>query len=190
MQCRDLEQCHSDGVRRCVESDKCVMGARTQRSVLSVSTIEEKGYAVLFRDGQVLFMPRGSSSDTTVVLGVRESNLYRLKGQPMRAMANSSRVTVNREQVALKVVQTQREPDFRGSQQIQRESEGVSRLRGRVSCSEGVNLQVQVGERSLPRLSGRCHGLRRPGRKLRSRRLLGATCLPRRDHAIQQDLLR
>jgi hypothetical protein len=41
------------------------MGAR---SVLSVSTIEEKGYAVLFWDGQVLFMPRGSSSDTTVVL--------------------------------------------------------------------------------------------------------------------------
>jgi hypothetical protein len=25
-------------------------------------------------------MPKGSSSDTTVVLGVRESNLYRLKG--------------------------------------------------------------------------------------------------------------
>jgi hypothetical protein len=32
-----------------------------------------------------------------------------------------------------------------------------------------------VGERSLPRLSGRCHGLRKPGRKLRSRRLLGAS---------------
>jgi hypothetical protein len=131
-----------------------------------------------FWDGKVLFMPRGSSSNTTMVLGVRESNLYRLKGQPMRAMANSSRVTMNREQVALKVVQTQREPDFRGSQQIQRDStsEGVNRLRGRVNHSEGVNLQV--GERSLPRLSGRCHGLRKPGRKLRSGRLLGATCLP------------
>jgi hypothetical protein len=110
----------------------------------------------------------------------------------MRAMTNSSRVTVNREQVAPKVVQTQREPDFRGSQQIQREltSEGVNRLRGRVNHSEGVNLQVQMGERSLPRLSRRCHGLRWPGRMLRSGRLLGAGCLPRRDHAIQQDLLR
>jgi hypothetical protein len=92
-----------------------------RRSVLSVSEIEKKGYHVLFRDGQVLFVPRGSSFKSTVVLGVRESNLYRLKGQPMRAMANSSRVTEVREQVAPKVVQTQREPDFRGSQQIQRE---------------------------------------------------------------------
>jgi hypothetical protein len=46
-------------------SGKCAMGAR---SVFSASTIEEKGYAVLFRDGHVLFMPRGSSSDTTMVL--------------------------------------------------------------------------------------------------------------------------
>jgi hypothetical protein len=78
---------------------------------------------VLFRDGHVLFMPGGSSSSTSVVLGVRESNLYRLKGQPMRAMANSSRVIVNMERVASRVVQTQRELDFRGSQQIQRESD-------------------------------------------------------------------
>jgi hypothetical protein len=88
---------------------------KLRKSVLSVSTIEEKGYAVLFRDGQVLFMPRGSSSDTTMVLGVRESNLYRLKGQPMRAMASNNRVTEDKEQVAPKVVQTQRESDFRGS---------------------------------------------------------------------------
>jgi hypothetical protein len=73
-----------DEVRRCVASDKCAMGAR---SVLSTLTIEEKDYAVLFGDGHVLFMPRGSSLRSTMVLGVRESNLYRLKGQPMGAMA-------------------------------------------------------------------------------------------------------
>jgi hypothetical protein len=87
------------------------MGSRT---VLSVSPIEEKGYAIFFRDGPMLFIPRGSSSDTTIVLGVRE-------GKPMRFMANSNKVTVNRERVAPKVVQTHRELDFRGSQQIQRE---------------------------------------------------------------------
>jgi len=92
--------------------------------VLSVSKIEKKGYHVLFQDGQVLFVPRGSSFISVVVLGVRESNLYRLKGQPMRTMANSSNVIVVREQVAPEVVQTQREPNFRGSQQIQRESMG------------------------------------------------------------------
>jgi hypothetical protein len=77
---------------------------KLRKSVFSVSTIEEKGYEVLFRDGQVLFMPRGSSSDTTMALGVRERNLYRLKGQPIRAMA-SNRVIEDKEQVALKVEQ-------------------------------------------------------------------------------------
>jgi hypothetical protein len=76
-------------------------------------------------------------------------------------------------------MQTQREPDLRGSQW---------ELRGRVSHSEGVPPQVQVGERHLPRLTGRCHGLRRPGRRLRSGRLLGVTCLPRRIHVFLQVL--
>jgi hypothetical protein len=62
-------------------------------SVLSVSAIEKKGYEVLFRDGQALIMLKGSSSDKATVFGVRESNLYRLKAKPMRAMASSSRVT-------------------------------------------------------------------------------------------------
>jgi hypothetical protein len=96
---------------------------KRRRSVLSVSIIEKKGYVVLFQDGQVLFIPRGSSSETAVVLGVRESNLYRLKGQPMRAMGSSSSVTEDREQVVVKVVQTWREPDFKRSQRIQRESD-------------------------------------------------------------------
>jgi hypothetical protein len=67
------------------------------RSVLSISTIEEKGYVVLFRDRKVLFMTRGSILKSIVVLGVRERNLYRLKGQPMQAMANNSRVIKVRE---------------------------------------------------------------------------------------------
>jgi hypothetical protein len=45
---------------------------KLRKSVLLVSTIEEKGYEVLFGDGQALIMPIGSSSDTTMVLGVRE----------------------------------------------------------------------------------------------------------------------
>jgi hypothetical protein len=53
---------------------------KLRRSVLSVSTIEKKGFDVAFQDGQVLIKSRGSSLDTTMVLGVRESALYRLKG--------------------------------------------------------------------------------------------------------------
>jgi hypothetical protein len=64
-----------------------------RRSVLSISAIEKKGYANLFRDRKVLLIPGGSRSKSVVVLGVRENNLYRLKGQPMRALASSSRVT-------------------------------------------------------------------------------------------------
>jgi hypothetical protein len=64
-----------------------------RRSVLSVSKIERKGYHVLFRDGQVLLVPRRSSFRSTVVLGVREGNLYRLRGQPMSVVASRSRET-------------------------------------------------------------------------------------------------
>jgi hypothetical protein len=68
-----------------------------RRSVLLVLEIEKKGYHILFGDGQMLFVSRGSSFRSTMVLGVRESNLYRLKGQPIRAIASSSRQTEDRE---------------------------------------------------------------------------------------------
>jgi hypothetical protein len=51
-----------------------------KRSVHSVSSIEKKGFDILFQDRQALIKPRGSSSDIAVVFGVRESNLYRPKG--------------------------------------------------------------------------------------------------------------
>jgi hypothetical protein len=54
-----------------------------RRNVLSASMIEENGYAILFRNRLVLFMPRISSLKSPVVLGVGEGNLYSLKGQPM-----------------------------------------------------------------------------------------------------------
>jgi hypothetical protein len=63
-----------------------------RRSVLLVLAIEKMCYVILFRNEQVLFMPRVSSSNTIVVLGVRESNLYRLKSQHMRAMVSNSKV--------------------------------------------------------------------------------------------------
>jgi len=52
-------------------------------SVLLVSMIEKKGFDIAFEDGKVLINPRGSSSEKTSIFGVRESNLYRLKGHPM-----------------------------------------------------------------------------------------------------------
>ena len=75
-----------------------------KRSVILVSIIEKKEFDIVFQDGHALIKPRGYSSETTVVLGVKESNLYRLKGQPLRAMA-SNKVVENKEQVAPKVEQ-------------------------------------------------------------------------------------
>jgi hypothetical protein len=65
----------------------------------------------------VLFMPRGSSFRSTMVLGVGE-------GQPMRAVTCRNRETDEKEQVAPRVVRqvappvvlAKREPEFRGSQ--------------------------------------------------------------------------
>jgi hypothetical protein len=46
------------------------------RSVLLVSAIEKKGFDIVFQDGQVLIKPKGSSSNATTILVVREGNLY------------------------------------------------------------------------------------------------------------------
>jgi hypothetical protein len=48
------------------------------KSLLSVSSIEERGYEVLFRDGHVLLFPKGSSITSTKVIGTRHENLYKL----------------------------------------------------------------------------------------------------------------
>ena len=50
-------------------------------------------------------MPRGSSLEETTILGVRERNLYRIQGNPMKVVERSSRVIEDKEQVAPKVEQ-------------------------------------------------------------------------------------
>jgi hypothetical protein len=48
-----------------------------KKNLVLVSTIEEKGYEVLFRDGQVLLFPRGSSITSAKVIGTRDERLYK-----------------------------------------------------------------------------------------------------------------
>jgi hypothetical protein len=52
-----------------------------KKNLLSISTLDEKGYRVLFVDGQVLMWPRGKTFDDVVVIGVQEGGLYKLKGR-------------------------------------------------------------------------------------------------------------
>jgi hypothetical protein len=44
---------------------------------LSVSTMEDKVYAISFEDGRVLIRPKGSDINSASVLGVKEGKVYR-----------------------------------------------------------------------------------------------------------------
>ena len=54
-----------------------------KKNFLLVSVMEDKGFVVMFKKGQVLIHLEGASPDTKVVIGVREGSLYRLKGKPV-----------------------------------------------------------------------------------------------------------
>jgi hypothetical protein len=52
-----------------------------KKNLLSISTLDEKGYRVAFVDGQVLMWSRGNTFDDVVVIGFQEGGLYKLKGR-------------------------------------------------------------------------------------------------------------
>ena len=57
-----------------------------KKNLVSISTIEDRGYEVLFRDGHVLLYPKVSSVTSTKVIGIRHEKLYKLMFQPARGM--------------------------------------------------------------------------------------------------------
>jgi hypothetical protein len=61
-----------------------------KKNLVSVYTIEEKGYEVLFHDGQVLLFPRGSRITSAKVIGTRHVRLYKFLFQQVRALINST----------------------------------------------------------------------------------------------------
>ena len=60
------------------------------KNLISISTIEDSGYEIVFRDGKILIHPRGSSSRIAKVIGIRQGKLYRLMFQPAQALIHSS----------------------------------------------------------------------------------------------------
>jgi hypothetical protein len=50
-----------------------------KKNLLSISTLDKKGFRGAFIDGQVLMWPRGKTLDDAVVIGVEEGGLYKLK---------------------------------------------------------------------------------------------------------------
>jgi hypothetical protein len=61
-----------------------------KKNFLSVLVMEDKGYAMEFKNQHVLIRPKESSPDTAQVIGVREGNLYRLHSEPVQALIHSS----------------------------------------------------------------------------------------------------
>jgi len=52
---------------------------KMKKNLLSVSSMEDKGFFVTFKRGKVLIYPHKSIPGTTIVIRVRESTLYRLQ---------------------------------------------------------------------------------------------------------------
>jgi hypothetical protein len=49
-----------------------------QKNLISISTIEDRGFEVCFREGRVYILPRGTSFASTKVIGTQCGKLYRL----------------------------------------------------------------------------------------------------------------
>ena len=61
-----------------------------KRNLVSISTLEDKGYRVTFAYGNVLAWHKNSSMNTAKVIGVREESLYRLNTLPTQALVHDS----------------------------------------------------------------------------------------------------
>jgi hypothetical protein len=56
------------------------------KNLVSVSSIEERSFEVLFHDGKVLLYPKGSSITSTKVIGTRHEKLYKLMFHLVRTL--------------------------------------------------------------------------------------------------------
>jgi hypothetical protein len=61
-----------------------------KKNLLSISTLEEKGFRVVFIDGEVLMWPRGKTLDDAIEIGVQEGDLYKLKGHSDSALVHNT----------------------------------------------------------------------------------------------------
>jgi hypothetical protein len=59
-----------------------------KKNLLSISTLDKKGFRLAFIDGQVLMWPRGKTLNDVVVIGVEEGGLYKLKGNSNSSMVH------------------------------------------------------------------------------------------------------
>ena len=50
------------------------------KNLISISSLDKKGFRVAFIDGEVLMWSKGKTIEDAVVIGIEEGGLYKLKG--------------------------------------------------------------------------------------------------------------
>ena len=60
------------------------------KNLISVSTLEDKGYQVKFRDHRVYIRPKGSDRSLDHVIGRRSRKVYILHFEPINALVSSN----------------------------------------------------------------------------------------------------
>ena len=58
------------------------------KNLLSILSLEDKGFRVTFMDGKALLWPKDGDISSSDVFGVREGGLYRLFGHPIQALVH------------------------------------------------------------------------------------------------------
>eukprot|EP00253_Pinus_taeda_P034619 PITA_34619 len=61
-----------------------------RKNLIFVSALEDRGYEVLFRGGQVLMYPRGTLVDSARVIGVCHAKMYKFAFQSLLALSSST----------------------------------------------------------------------------------------------------
>jgi hypothetical protein len=61
-----------------------------KKNLISVSTIDDRGFEVSFQGYEVVIYPKGSSITLARVIGTCDGKLYRLIFQPLHALASNS----------------------------------------------------------------------------------------------------
>jgi hypothetical protein len=61
-----------------------------KNNFLLVLVMEKNYFSMIFQRGKVLILSEGASPDTTLSIGVRDGNLYRLQGKPIQALVHDN----------------------------------------------------------------------------------------------------
>ena len=61
-----------------------------KKNLLSIYALDTKGIGIAFVDRQVLMWPRGKTIEDATVIREEEGGLYKLKGQPEKALVHES----------------------------------------------------------------------------------------------------